>query len=253
MATPTPTMRTGAVLMMDALGFKGISERKPLKSIMEKLWLLREHKDRLQPLAALAATAGADLQVEFLSDTVVVACFDPTDPPLTVALATTVGGYLTMAAVADTDQGRKYDVQLAHRGVVTFGEFYIDGSFLVGGAVDVASEHYERADGAFIWLHESALVHRDRVLKVSALRRPIATEWDVSLDKGETHMKTLVASPLGHTKDPVDTSKAILDTFESGKAKPRVAWYQENTRKFLDVALAEQMDWLRKNPGGSFE
>ena len=46
---------------------------------------------------------------------------------------------------------------LAYRGCIAFGEFDMEEGFVIGGAVDEAAEHMEKAEGAFIWCAPSAL------------------------------------------------------------------------------------------------
>ena len=74
-------------------------------------------------------------------------------------------------------------------------------------------------------------------------------EWLVSMGRGESVVNTLVISPFAHTRDPDECHAAILGTFDRGTSKPRVAWYRENTKAFLDQALRAPMDWKNSGPG----
>src|SRR5262249_40842362 len=140
-------MKRGAVVFMDALGFKGIWKRKDTsaESVIEKLHALQEaarrQTDALKQEFLEEIDPSLDVQVTMLSDTIVIGVSveglgesierdDGSEWPIFVAEA---------AAAAILREAAQTDPVLAYRGVVVFGEFLMSGPFLIGPAIDEAS------------------------------------------------------------------------------------------------------------------
>jgi hypothetical protein len=182
-------MKRGALAMFDALGFKGIWQRPAIKAnpdvVLRKLQALRRGAhgvvDRYLPPES--ATTQAELEreypwdrsrspdcpngervvsrmaIRFLSDTIVVGLttmseeewcrnLQPSDDVLqsmTVAIACHVASELMHEAAISAPP-------LAYRGCVAYGDFEIDGPFIIGEAVDRAATAINLAQGAFVWM-----------------------------------------------------------------------------------------------------
>src|SRR5712692_9764882 len=137
-------MMCGAVVFMDALGFKGIwSEKKwSPEDVIKKLKRLRDvGESKVSELVTEFREKGdrrIDAQVALLSDTVVIG----------VSLASlgknTVRGdgsewtlfCAGVAAAAIVLEAAETDPPLAFRGVLAFGEFLMDDRFLIGRGID---------------------------------------------------------------------------------------------------------------------
>lgn len=190
----------------------------------------------------------------FLSDTVVVAVVPKTlDRMHEVIRSHTTEEDLAAAAVAyaSTISGYVYRQGLftppswAYRGCIAYGDFYLDDRFLVGEAVDEAAGGMDIADGAFVWLAESAKNSLERTRVSFGGGCTPLTRYKVprKTHRGdaEATIDTFVASPfewqptVEHAESVVD---ALLRTFEVGNDE-RVARKETNTRAFLEHHLNE--------------
>ena len=75
--------------LMDAMGFKGIWKTHSLDDIVSKFQVMKEHAERMKEMTQVYEMAGigVEVQIEFLSDTVVASCFDPVSPGRAVMVA----------------------------------------------------------------------------------------------------------------------------------------------------------------------
>lgn len=242
--------QVGAVVMMDALGFKGIWKTHSPSAVLDRMHLIERSVRRLEslPSANVARELGFRMVITFLSDTVVIACSDTQRPEATVCLATAAAGFAMHAGATDTEEGRTWDVPLAYRGAIAHGRFHVEDRFLLGPAVDEAAEAMNRPEGAFVYLTESA-----RDLYRDYGPRPVATRWPVPL-KAEPGASapgalsairtfdTWVVSPFAHDAagpdDTWDIGRLILSTFDRDKT-PGVRQKRDNTEAFLRRAHQE--------------
>lgn len=223
----------GAVVLMDAMGFRGLYKDHSPAEVIKKLELIREHAMRIHRRSSFPNSQGLNLRIGFFSDSVYV-CASDTKDDRAVLVAAIVAGYLIGGGSVDRDQGVDHGVQLAYRGAVAFGDFYVDdkNSVLVGPAVDEAAENSERACGAFVVLHGEA----SRLFDDGEWGH-VAVPWDVPVDAGRATVRAPVVSPFPHTTDEQETLDLILRSFERTPT-PRVAWYRANTAAFLEHAMA---------------
>jgi len=160
-------MRTGAVVMIDALGFKGIWDGADPSVILRKMGALKQAAESDIKGVKLGHVRGA--KVAFLSDTIVIGVASgqpvgrgpgPNKRGNVRAIMQAAFQTASVLAAALEEAPR-----LAYRGCLTFGEFEIDGPFVLGPAIDEAATHYECADGAFVWLTPKAKAIAGRVLR----------------------------------------------------------------------------------------
>lgn len=237
--------KEGAIVMMDALGFKGIWKHHSRDAVIDRMHLIEESVRRILtiPSAAVARSLGFDPFMTFLSDTIVMAFCDPKRPKAAVALATAAAGYALHAAATDTANERSWSCPLAYRGAITFGRFYAEDRYVLGPAIDEAAEAMNVSEGAFVFLTTSA---RDHFRQYSP--RPVATWWTVplksrGLNAPAASCETWVASPFAHDSggpgEIWEIADLILRTFDRDVADPSVLLKRTNTEAFLRHAHAE--------------
>ena len=201
-----------------------------------------------------ARSLGFDQRSIFLSDTIAIACFDDKQPSRAVSAALAFAGLALHEGGADNAYGGRHRVQLAYRGAISFGPLHIEDRYLIGEAVDEAAEWMDRAQGAFVFLTESArAVHAPPPDDV-----PLATRWRVPVRKAMgsyniVEIETCAASPFPHGGGPLDgaheVGDLILKTFDrAGSENAHVVEMRANTKRFLDHACAEWLAFRRANP-----
>lgn len=240
----------GAVVLMDALGFKGIWQQPhTLEMVLHRLRVVEEIFEEAKRAYAvqIAQHIGFRLKVSFLSDTIAIACHQE---PLAgrvvnsggmVAIALGLAGFACHAGAADRRKGEHVPVPLAYRGAIASGEMHVGDRYVVGPAIDEAATWMNRAQAAMVMLAPSALdVFQPAQAPAYAIR------WFVPLETGQS-FETWVSSPFAHDDGPAETkweiAEEILDTFDRPSAPEKVRTvYKPNTETFLRAALAE---WLR--------
>jgi hypothetical protein len=225
-------MREGFVVMLDALGYKGIwrarqgeSEEQRAKTVIEKMKELRKQATRLNRVNAGSAV---DLKCECISDTIVIGFSQ--EPSSTGSASLLILGAFIASFF---DAALRSPPPLAYRGAVSYGRFEMDDGFVVGPAIDDAAEHMELAEGAFVWATPSAL---ERL----AAESEIAFKYDVPL-KGGISFETLAFAPWAMVssdlKDITEQAEILLATFNRSDLSVQVK--RQNTRRFLNHALKE--------------
>ena len=147
--------------MMDALGFKAASREHP-GELLEKMHGLLKSAGWVENLGQRLNQDGFSEvpQVTFLSDTIAIglpimveARLQKTDIEHAVhalSLASALAGSLILKAGLAP-------LPMAYRGCVSFGEYEMNETFILGPAVNDAAEHYELAECAAVWLTPTAL------------------------------------------------------------------------------------------------
>ena len=268
-------MRTGAFVMIDALGFKGIWKRQGVvdkpELVIEKLINLKDiaaqyldkrfgGQEKRSQMENDRGTPFELVQATFLSDTIVLAVavkdlentqlneLHLTGPNYTLAskvLAVDTLCDLTSKVVA---LGALTDPALAYRGCLSFGQFEVRENFLVGPAVDEAAAASELAQGAFIWMLPSALdLFMSYGVQKETHLRPDRTfsAWQVPL-KGGDCFNTFAVSPLSLARTEAERDlihTRIMETF-SGELDVQIK--KQHTLRFLDTCVAE---WKSPLPG----
>jgi len=241
-------MRTGAVVMIDALGFKGIWDGADPSVILRKMGALKQAAESDIKGVKLGHVRGA--KVAFLSDTIVIGVASgqpvgrgpgPNKRGNVRAIMQAAFQTASVLAAALEEAPR-----LAYRGCLTFGEFEIDGPFVLGPAIDEAATHYECADGAFVWLTPKAKAIADADADTSYFQSAPAVCFVVPLKAGAS-FETWTVTPFGWrvaAVDRQDVAERLLGTFDRDpKTRDRmdVAVKRQNTRRFLEQALGSEV------------
>jgi hypothetical protein len=221
-------MKTGAVAMIDALGFRGIWGRCPPEVVIANMSSLKLQLER--DLKELSAQPIMQFDATFLSDTIVVG----------LSLPETVGSNrdaLSVTFVTDIlarilAWSARSTTPLAYRGVVAYGEYEIQPHFIVGKAIDEAASYYELAQAAVVWL-----LPQTRDIVAQQLRwQPRNTHlvrFEVPLKAGDA-FESYTVSPIVQAKDIQDAETltgALLNTFEPPSVD--IAVKKQNTIKHL--------------------
>ena len=137
-------MKSGVVAMLDALGFKGIWDREDPAAVVAQLHSAQAHEGQFD-------LHGFDAQFAFLSDTVVIACGFGDRPPIEALyyVCFRVGYFLESMLTCERPR-------LAYRGAIAAGKYLIDGTVILGEAIDNAAVSEKQAAGPVVWLTESA-------------------------------------------------------------------------------------------------
>jgi hypothetical protein len=231
-------MIRGALLMMDALGFKGIWDRRDANDVIETLQKLQtelqEHCANYLAQSGPGRHRMTDYRVEFLSDTVVIGVSVMAESAVRdivpVLLACRLASRLMRSAASAK-------VPLAYRGCLALGDFRMDGSFIIGPAVDEAAEAMNAAEGAFVWLAESAFASSLWAVRNRTGDELMLVEYDVPL-KGGNSYRTLAVSPFERTTPAAERkliATSIEGTFGDSRTVDRMLKRQK-TSQFLQHA-----------------
>lgn len=152
-------MNSGAIAILDALGFKGIWDRHRggVEGVLDKLQRASRYETTLAPISRKLAP-GLSEEVRFLSDTIAIGVGAPEngtaeDVGLAALVAVAARVSVLITKMLTDTQGPP----LVYRGAVAYGEFVIDGNFLIGPAVDEAASVGRLAQGGFVYLCPSAV------------------------------------------------------------------------------------------------
>jgi hypothetical protein len=244
-------MNTGAVVMLDALGFKGIWKRNP--EILEKLRATPEVLDALtagfwQALIDNAARKGKTItrksRVTFLSDTIVIEV--SSEGPATEERRWSEVAVATYFAFAAAMMGAIFGPPaMAYRGVIAVGDFEIDPPFIVGPAIDEAAELMNLAEAAITWSAPSAreVIARTGGKDASALSGGLWVPWQVPLKGGGVYdafaVQPFIGPPLAGASQ-AEVMDAMLRTFDNPRID--IQMKRQNTETFLKAAFAARPD-----------
>lgn len=226
-------MKTGAVALVDALGFRGIWGRHEPDEVLAAL---RNTKDWFEARIKeqFSSQPWMQCEVAFLSDTIAVS--------MALAESTENREAMSVLYLADViswvlDRVLRSSVPLAYRGAIAVGDYEVSPHFLIGQAIDEAASAHELAQAAIIWLTPRARAHVARWL----LRQPNNTHlvlFDVPLKGGNT-FNTYTVSPLeqaGGEEDAGVQTRNLLATFSDLSVD--VAVKRQNTAKHMSACYA---------------
>jgi hypothetical protein len=243
-------MKTGAVVMLDALGFKGIWKRHP--NALQKLRAIQNVADQItegySKTLALIRPGTMKAKMTFLSDTIVIEVSGG-DPASSrpeyqeIAMASFFASSVNMLGVREPPP-------LAYRGVITYGEFEVEGPFVVGPAIDEAAELMNLAEAAITWLAPSAYSVIQQVVSRSDAESAgadgvIWLPWDVPV-KGGSIYSTFAVQPFprggwqyGGADGKIITPglEDIVATFDNPRIDIQIK--KQNTERFLRAAFAK--------------
>jgi hypothetical protein len=246
----TGSMQEGAFVMIDALGWKGISKRggdsernaaEILDSLQALKWAADHHIGHLNAfIARESASAAAPMNAiscSFLSDTIVIgvprpAGLIPEIAPAVMAAATgdLVQRLLVLAAQLETP--------LTYRGCISYGKFTLRENFIIGPAVDEAGELHETADAALVWLAPSfgdtLATATERIFQ----RDGNLLEWDVPLKGGMGKFRTAVVPPVSPKMEAEERDRVVAGYRRAfaRSAQVTVAIKRQNTMSMVDHA-----------------
>ena len=243
----------GAVVVVDALGFKGIWKRHAVENVLGSL---RDLVDLVQKDVAdlVKAISGLSPVIEsrFLSDTVVFTVAHdlpyetaPQGNPdvalgarmvpvgaFTVELACALGALIQA-------RGALSPVPMAFRGAIGFGDYRIERDFLVGPAIDETAAAHERANGAIVWVTPSAeatlRIAGSRPPDSALLKRMLIPSFRVPL-KRFRGTRAPVVNPMAFPGEEERIPGRILSTFGRPRPFSSVWWKRRNTRALLETA-----------------
>lgn len=235
-------LRRSAVVLIDALGFKGIWKRHAPADVLTKLTALADRNraivERTQRIApAQERNLISSVRVAFLSDTIVLvlAIKEPGEGGLDDkahcdSAAVTLAAGFTSQILRDALSG---EPAIMYRGAIAIGDAAIQENFIVGPAVDEAAEVMNSAQGAFVWLAPSA---QGAVIPTPFMVNPLV-EYEVPL-KGGDRLPSYCVTPFDITETPEMRMQLIEAAARSfGKSGPLdVAIKRTNTLRFLDAA-----------------
>ena len=240
---------TGAVAVLDALGFKGIWKSWSPVNVLHKLEDVLE-RTAWFPEEKLLSGQVDHLRQErrlcFLSDTIVVAS-SITPSPYVETTPSMQAGY-DLDALFDVSNAvaglQKWMLTssigppLAYRGAIAFGEYLIRDPFIIGPAVDEAAEGEKLAEGALVWFCPSALRQFENALRFPApgfprpgRDFPVKHPWAVPLESGQ-RFNTAVVRPDG-SNDELLVQLAAAFRIDAEPTRAEVIVKFENTRDFL--------------------
>jgi hypothetical protein len=225
-------MRSGTLAMFDALGFRRIWSRHDVKEdpgrVMRKLVasersaleFINNDFGSIERAIANPGNQLADLNVAFLSDTIVVGVSPKTPEQLAEAGVPFSFQWSMLVACRFANAIQRAAAEsppaLAYRGCITYGEFDIQGNFLIGPAIDEAAELMGLAQGAFTWLTSSAV---ERLEPVKSNHSLLASHGIVPYGvplKGGDIFETFTVCPFdwdGTQESHATVASAILGTF----------------------------------------
>jgi hypothetical protein len=262
-----------AVALIDVLGFKGIDRRHDPAVVLSTLAAARKAISELtdwmntEDLSHLHHLGGRpNMTVSWFSDTICVVAQLPKPGPLQLendakdprvraalleVLVRSVGTMIQEAA-------SNPELPLVFRGVITVGDLvvyqdeeadkdrHIDrrGIYL-GPAIEEASELYECADGAFVWLSPEAarLPYLDVDQSTNAL-----VWYGVPTKRGT--LRTRVVSPFINMLVDSDLGRRLEDMFMQAMKGDRVdvVMKRQNTRRFLRQIINNDPDLHDSDP-----
>jgi hypothetical protein len=226
-------VNTGAVALIDALGFRGIWGRHKPTEVLTELKAMKEWVEgRIQ--TQFSSQPWMQCAVAFLSDTIAISmALDASTPNREAMSAIYLGDVITWIL----DRMLRSCVPLAYRGAITIGNYELSPHFLIGQAIDEAAAAHDLAQGAFIWLTPRA---RDEValwLK-NQPRNTHFVKFDVPLKSGDT-FSTYTVSPLMQARGPDDANSLtsnLLRTFSTQNMD--VAIKRQNSARHLRACYA---------------
>jgi hypothetical protein len=196
-------MNLGVIVILDALGFKGIWAREDAREVLGRLKSLRRTGLKLQgkdKSGVLLNDYGFRHRVRCMSDTIVITVIVKGSQGRRRALyramlsASIIAGSIMMEACRKSPQ-------ILFRGCLATGFMKEDVDFLIGPAVDEAAERFEKAHGPFLWLAPSALEITQEYAEtyMDRIEPNILVSYSVPLNDG-SHVKTQAFNFLIHNE-----------------------------------------------------
>jgi hypothetical protein len=226
-------MKTGAVALIDALGFRGIWERHVPDDVLAELNTMKDWLET-RVKAQFCLQPWIQCEAAFLSDTIAISMALDESAENRDALSVL---YLAEVISWVLDRALRSSISLAYRGAIAVGSYEVSSHVLIGPAIDDAAYAHELAQGAVVWLSPGA---RDQVSQwlTDHPQNARLVMFDVPLKGGDT-FSTYTVSPLEQARDEDDANlltRSLLETFSS--ANIDVAVKRQNTVRHLRACYA---------------
>jgi len=180
-------MSKGSVIMLDAVGTKGVcSRREPKDYVSDWKEIVTTFLDEFAEASKLQHQIGKRLEnLQFLSqafsDTIVVTVEEREKAPLLGI----IGNHLIPPFLSALERG------VFLRGAISCGEYYHKGNILIGPAVDEAGDWFERGDWIGVMLTPSSMLHI-RSHPPDQLAETVYRTYEVPLNREPGRFKTQV-------------------------------------------------------------
>ena len=229
-------MREGAVAVIDALGFRGVWRRYAPETVIENMQKIKIQLEK--DLKNIGSQSKMKFDATFLSDTIIIGLSLPEDEDKGKALSII---YVTDILTRILAWSARSSTPLSYRGVVSYGKYIIEPSFIVGEAIDEAANYHESAQGAVVWLLPSTKNRVEDWLKDQPKNTHLV-RFNIPLKNGDK-FHSYTVSPIVQAldvQDAVALTIKILGTFNSNNVQ--VAVKKQNTIKHLQ-ACYEWRGW----------
>lgn len=221
-------MYTGAIALIDALGFRRIWERHKPDDVLSAL---KAMKDRMEGRikAQFSSQPWMQCEVAFLSDTIAISMALEEATQNRMAMSVLYLGDVISWILEDT---LRSSIPMAYRGAIAIGSYEVSPHFIIGPAVDEAAATYELAQGAFIWVTPRAHAEIARWLKDQPHNTHLV-KYDVPLKTGDV-FRTYTVSPLEQAQNEHDAhvlARNLLTIFSDPRID--VAIKRQHTSRHL--------------------
>lgn len=239
-----PFVSTGAVAVIDALGFRAARKNHGVEKLVHSVKRIREMTQ--QEVAVNQAFRLESGTVAAFSDTIIISMMaqwafgeSPNRSISNAVQSAAASASQLVAGAAFAPAG------LGYRGCIAVGPLVVDDGVFVGEAIDEAAEWYERAAAAIVWLTPSA----SAALGANPSRL-LLLPWDLPL-KEMGSLSVLAVNPFYATASLnahadvatlmaalTQVEEKLLATFHGPTVVIDVEQKRQNTQRFLAAAKA---------------
>jgi hypothetical protein len=221
-------MYTGAIALIDALGFRRIWERHKPDDVLSAMKAMKDRLER-RVKAQFSSQPWMQCQVAFLSDTIAISMALEESTPDRMAMSVL---YLSDVISWILEDTLRSSIPMAYRGAIAIGSYEVSSHFIIGPAIDEAAAAYELAQGAFVWLTPKARAEVAGWLKNQPHNTHLV-KFDVPLKSGDV-FRTYTVSPLEQAHNEHDAHvlvRNLLTVFSESRID--VAVKRQNTSRHL--------------------
>lgn len=210
-------MDWGAIALLDCLGFKGIWKRHEASVVVKRFQELQQGvSDVVEKFVAeskvLAFPNQDDLTVRtaMFSDTIVISARSK-NPDLSDQEK---GRLVLLTSLIASEACKSFsfgDPTILLRGSIACGQHLMEGSTVIGPAVDEAAEEMNLGDGPFVCFRAECATHYLKILGFTILahRELGATEFEKTSGMNATDLVELFSKTAFYYEVPVKNSDAV--------------------------------------------
>lgn len=236
-------MVSGFVCILDALGTKGIWNREEAGRYVDALKKAHTTLDQLKTLPSELVTVGAVFDYMAISDTLIITMTidDRAMPSSPLAIIP------AFCSVINDIFRLCFESSLFMRGAISYGKFIIDGSIIVGPAIDDAASFHEKPDMIGVVLTPNTTLLADAGFELNGILEKDRTKYLLKYPTPLKDNRNLelyqVNWPLTRSmkkgRKPVISEIAALKAKLGGNPIPAEAFSKyENTLKFYEYSLS---------------